>query len=280
MAVLRFGDTGEPVKTFQRNLNKIGALLLVDGDFGTATRDAIPDARSVVNMPGGPDADDALQSALSALSDPCPPLTSAGVTFIARAEVSSPASYRQSYCHPTWPSAQSGITIGIGYDLQFRSEADFRRDWEGSLSSDCLAQLLPALGKAGSSEMLARLRDLTVPLPAAIDAFISRSLPLFIDQTRGIYPQVDVLATEQRTALVSLVYNRGTRLTDSNPAVQDRREMRAIQQLLANGDLDAVPAQFESMTRLWDPAKLAGLIQRRRDEATLWRSGFSALMLG
>ena len=280
MAVLRFGDKGDPVKAFQRNLNKIGALLLVDGDFGTATRDAIPDARGVTKIPGGPDADDALQAALVTLSDPCPPLTSAGVTFIARAEISSPATYRQSYCHPTWPSAQSGITIGIGYDLQFRNEGDFRRDWGGRLTADCLTQLLPALGEVGSDEVLDRVRDLVVPLPAAVGAFISRSLPLFLTEARGIYPQLDGLATQQRTALVSLVYNRGPRLTDNNPTLQDRREMRAIQQLLADGDLDAVPAQFESMTRLWDPAKLPGLIQRRRDEATMWRSGFPALMLG
>ena len=105
--VLRVGDKGEPVKMLQRHLNKLGSLLLVDGDFGAATRDAIPDARTVLAMPGGPDADDALQQALAAFPDPCPPLTSAGVTFIARFEVGSPAEYRRQYCHPTWPSAKS-----------------------------------------------------------------------------------------------------------------------------------------------------------------------------
>jgi GH24 family phage-related lysozyme (muramidase) len=33
------------------------------------------------------------------------------------------------------------------------------------------------------------------------------------------------------------------------------------------------------MARLWDPQKLAGLVQRRRDEATLWRAGFTPLNL-
>lgn len=55
--------------------------------------------------------------------------------------------------------------------------------------------------------------------------------------------------------------------------------MRNIRALLAAGDVDAVAAQFESMTRLWNPATENGLIQRRRDEAALWRSGFAALKL-
>ncbi len=96
---------------------------------------------------------------------------------------------------------------------------------------------------------------------------------------RKIYPQVDALSPARQTALVSLVYNRGARLTDKDPVAQDRREMRAIRDLLAANSVDAVAGEFESMTRLWDPQKVAGLIQRRRDEATLWRDGFSALQL-
>ena len=55
--------------------------------------------------------------------------------------------------------------------------------------------------------------------------------------------------------------------------------MRAIRDLLATGRFDDVPGQFEAMTRLWDPVKVAGLITRRRNEAKLWREGFAALNL-
>jgi GH24 family phage-related lysozyme (muramidase) len=89
---------------------------------------------------------------------------------------------------------------------------------------------------------------------------------------------VDQLSPARRTALVSLVYNRGARLEDRE-ARQERREMRAIRDLLAAGRFDEVAAQFEAMTRLWDPAKVAGLIQRRRHEAKLWNEGFAALSL-
>lgn len=272
--MLRFGDKGDAVRSLQRDLNKLGSLLIVDGDFGSGTRDAIPDARAVVGMPGDSDADDALIDALAAVDDPCPALTSSGITFIGRAEVSSAAAYRQQYCHPTWPGDKSGITIGIGYDLQFYDEAGFRADWGQRLPEECITQLLPVLGQVGSVALLATVRALVVPLPAAVGAFVTRSLPKYMDQTRSIYPQFDALNESQRTALVSLVYNRGPRLADRKP--DDRKEMRAIQQLLADGDLDAVPEQFESMTRLWSDG---GLIKRRKDEAALWRGGFAALML-
>ena len=51
-----------------------------------------------------------------------------------------------------------------------------------------------------------------------------------------------------------------------------------IQDLLAAGNVDAVADQFDSMARLWDPG-LPGLVKRRHDEATMWRSGFAALAL-
>src|SRR5688572_11247793 len=116
---LRLGDHGEPVKVLQRGLNKIGGMLLVDGDFGPGTRDAIIEARQTLDMPGPPEADDELQAAIGAAPDPFPFLTAAGVTFVARAEVSSATAYRRKYRTPCWPGTASGITIGIGYDCQF-----------------------------------------------------------------------------------------------------------------------------------------------------------------
>ena len=91
MAILRYGDHGEAVKGLQRDLDKVGALLRVDGDFGPATRTAGVEARAAFALPGTePDvADEALRERLAAEPDPFPPLTSAGATFIAREEVTS-----------------------------------------------------------------------------------------------------------------------------------------------------------------------------------------------
>jgi peptidoglycan hydrolase-like protein with peptidoglycan-binding domain len=278
--VLRVGDQGPDVKSLQRGLNKLGAMLLVDGAFGGATRNAVTSARQSLGVPGPPDeADDSLQTLLNDIADPYPPLTAAGVTFIGRAEITSPDEYERKHKTPTWPSVGSGITIGIGYDLQFVTRAQFADEWRDCLPSPVIDRLARLTGFAGSATLLTTVSDLVVPLFAAATVFAKRTLPRFYALTRSIYPNLDDLPPAGRTALVSLVYNRGARLEDRDAAQQERREMRAIRECLARGDLDAVADQFDSMTRLWDPATLGGLVQRRRDEGTLWRSGFSAVGL-
>ena len=277
--VLRVGDVGDAVKALQRGLNRLGAMLLVDGHLGAGTGDAIVEARMTLGRPGPPEADDELQAAVAATPDPFPPLTAAGVTFIARAEVGSASEYRRKYQVPCWPSATSGITIGIGYDCQFVTREQLDRDWAGVLAPALLDRLAPALGKVGSADRLTQVHDVLVPLSAAMTVFAKRHLAQYLEQTRAIYAQVDDLGPARRTALVSLVYNRGARLNDKDPQRQDRVEMRAIRDLLASGRQEDIANQFDAMARLWDPAKLPGLIQRRHAEATLWRSGFAALQL-
>jgi hypothetical protein len=277
--LLKLGVSGAAVKVLQRGLNKLGSILLVDGGFGPDTRDAVVEGRVSLNLPGPPEADDAFQDAVAAFPDPFPPLTAAGVTFIARAEVGSPGGYRARYASPVWPGGQSGVTIGIGYDLRFADRNRLTADWADQLTPEALARLAPSCGQPGSRELCEPLRDLKVPLLAAVTVFLRRTLPRTLEQTRAIWPQVDGVEPARRTALVSVVYNRGSGLRDTDRTLQNRREMREIRGLLAAGLLDDVATQIESMARLWDPAREAGLIERRRAEAMLWRYGFTALHL-
>ena len=275
--LLKQGDNGASVKALQRGLNKLGEMVLVDGEFGTGTSAAVAGARLSLGLPGPPVADDAFQQAVLAAPDPFPPLTAAGVTFIAREEVSDGATYRRKFQRPCLPPAPSGITIGIGYDCQFtRTRADLEADWGDVLSPDAIALLEPTLGKVGTQVLLAQAGAVSITLGDAMRVFATRSLPKYFEDTRRIYPQIagGSLNPAQRTALVSLVYNRGTDLTGDR-----RREMKAIQGLLAAGRLADVPGQFESMTRLWKMSEAPGLIQRRRSEALLFRSGFAAVQL-
>jgi hypothetical protein len=274
--VLRFGDRGEAVKSLQRGLNKLGEMLLIDGHFGRGTRDAIVSIRDLLGLRGPAEADDELQQAVAAVPDPLPPVTAAGVTFIAREEVSDAPTYRRKHQTPTLPPASSGITIGIGYDCRFVTKEELEADWSGHLPATTIEQLVPATGKIGTPALLAQVSGVVVPLAAAMNVFVKRTLPKHMERTRSIYPQVAgaELNAAQRTTLVSLVYNRGTSLTGDR-----RREMQAIQDLLESNRIDEVADQFESMTRLWNEAEAPGLIRRRRAEATLWRSGFGALQL-
>jgi peptidoglycan hydrolase-like protein with peptidoglycan-binding domain len=278
--VLKRGIAGDPVKVLQRGLNKLGAMLLVDGDYGKGTEAAVADARETLSMPGPADvADDELQAAVAAMPDPFPPLTAAGVTFIARQEVSDASRYRTQYQKPCWPGSRSGITIGIGYDCSFVGADQLRADWGAALKPDVIAQLAGVVRKIGSDVLLAQVNAVVVPLPAAMKVFTATTLPRYLADARRAFPQIDDLSPWRRSALISLVYNRGAGLKDLNSVKQERKEMRNIRALLAAGEMEGVAAQFELMTRLWDPAKERGLIQRRRDEATLWRNGFAALKL-
>src|SRR5262245_43780656 len=239
--ILRLHDNGDNVKRLQRNLNKLGSALLVDGDFGPGTREAVISARTTLAVAAvgpasvaGPDeADDLLLTVLENVPEPFPSLGSPGVTFIARLEIGSPREYHQMYRRPEWPGETSGITIGIGYDLKFVTRAQFEADWAG-VPAATVNRLVPCFCATGSDALRNSLTDLDFPFEFAMKVFTDRTLPLFLDKTRSIYPQVDNLPRARKTALVSLVYNRGTDLDGDR-----RREMRAIRDRLAAGDFDA-----------------------------------------
>jgi peptidoglycan hydrolase-like protein with peptidoglycan-binding domain len=272
--MLSRGDTGDAVRALQRDLNKLGSLLLVDGEYGPGTEAAIADACAALGLPVRTNADDALTRALADAPDPCPELTAAGATFIAREEISNAELYRRHHSRPHWPGVDSGITIGIGYDLRFATPATLERDWGTVLPAAVRARLAPCLGIRGTRALRDSLADLRIPLPAAMRVYMERMLPEHCRRTRQAYPMLDSLGAARRTALVSLVFNRGALLDGDR-----RREMKRIRELLEAGRTDDVPAQFDAMTRLWNPATERGLIERRRREARLWRDGFAALRL-
>jgi hypothetical protein len=271
---LKRKDKGEPVKDLQRGLNRLGSLLLIDGDFGSSTEAAVVDARGNLRLPASHEADEELLEALAKVPEPSVELTAPGVTFIAREEVSSPGEYRRKYKHPVWPTQKSGITIGIGYDLRFADRAKLSADWGDVLRQDLIDRLAGVSGRPGSAEQLAQVADIEISLLEAVGVFLKRMMPEHIAHTRNAYPTLDTLPPHRRTALISLVFNRGSDLEGDR-----RREMKRIRDLLVAGDFEHVAEQLEAMTRLWDPVQEGGVIERRRYEAQLWRGGFEALLL-
>lgn len=259
------------VKRLQELLNKIGGLLETDGISGRNTRRAIADARALAGLPPGEEADQALIDWLEAQSAPSPDLPTRGVTFIAREEVGGRDFYEAHTATPHWPGEASGITIGVGYDLRFSTDI-FESDWGDKLSEEDLALLRPHLGKLGSKAEADALSSIRIPWTTAWQVFTRRSLPLQVDKTSGTYPTLPQLPGLCRSVLVSLVFNRGTRLKDK-PGKDTRREMRTIHDLLSEGRMDEVPEQLLSMRRLWPNSR--GLRERREREAALWRAGLA-----
>jgi len=206
-----------------------------------------------------------------------PAISQAAIDLIIASEVTDRATYERSYAKPTRPAGDSGVTIGIGYDLGQVSAGQFRADWAGHLTTAEMNRLAACCGVQGApAEPLARsLADLSIPWEAAVAVFSGVSLPAYTAATVAAIPGADRLPPDCLGALVSLAYNRGEAGFTKND--DRRREMRAIRAAIIDGHPEAVPAQFRAMKRLWAGLPgLAGLLTRRDAEADLFERGLNA----
>lgn len=209
------------------------------------------------------------------------------IAFLIAHEVTSVEHYNRVLCRPSLPGAQSGVTIGIGYDLGQVTAVRFREDWLPYLRHDLLDRLASCCGfqSAQARNPLMRVRDVVVPWEAADAVFRSRSIPHHLSLLLAAVPGLVALPEPCVGALLSLVYNRGP---GGFTAVTDRyREMRAIRAAIADGAPEAVPGQLRRMRRVWaqnpdDPeaewvpvANVAGLFDRRMAEAEMFERGLA-----
>lgn len=198
-----------------------------------------------------------------------------GLEEIVKFEVSSEALYNRKYQQPIWPKGASGVTIGIGYDLGYNSPAQIRAAWEDHLKEADILKLLKAAGKKGLEAKNALTNEiLTVKVPwlAALDVFYSTSLPIYARMTKLTYPKVASLHPDAQAALLSLVYNRGNKIDDTD----NRKEMRLLVDAVSNKDFLGMSKLLRDMKRLWAPT--SGLISRREKEATLVENGSYFIM--
>ena len=170
--------------------------------------------------------------------------------------------------HPEWPGAESGVTIGVGWDLGQTPASETSRAWSPHLNAATLALLVSVSGHKGQAakEVLKHVRHLVIPWTSAHSVFENVTLPTWYMRTLRIYPQMVDLHGDCAAALVSLCFNRGTSLTGER-----RREMCNIQALLRTGNLKEIPKQFREMKRLWPT--LEGLRRRRVQEGDLFEGG-------
>lgn len=277
------GDKGQDVALLQSELNKVGSMLSPDGDFGPGTERGVVYAQDIANQPITGVADPSLQIWLKAQSKPFENLHTDGVAFIAKEETGGLHYYEMVTCWPHYPGHASGITIGAGYDLRFNTEEDFRSTWGSCLPATHINELAKDIGKKGSKSRAVELKNkgIKVPFKSAWPILINRTLARFYHNTESIYPSIGNLPDLCRSVLVSIVFNRGPRLSGSK-----RKEMKEIQRILNRASeshlskeqkielLQEVEEQILLMKRLWAPG--SGLIKRRQSEANLWRDGLSS----
>jgi|GEM_PF-1159932 len=198
-----------------------------------------------------------------------------GYRFIISHEVSSKAYYDKKLVNPILPGEQSGITIGIGYDLGYKTESEFRENWSDLLSKADVVSLEACIGKkrSAAAALLASVRHVVVPYESAIKVYESDSVPKVYQELLGHFPKtvLDGLPSHCFAALVSLTFNRGASFQNAG----DRyREMRNIRDAILGNNLHTVPDLIRSMKRIWaGNPKVRGLLRRRDEEADLFEAG-------
>jgi len=271
--VLRLRDKGPDVTEAQGLLNRNGAILDSDGDFGGGTEDAVREFQGAVGVPVTGAIDASTWQRLRSLPEPSPDIPTRAVAFIGREEVGGRRFYDTQCARPTWPGGASGVTIGVGYDLGYQGAFD--ADWSDLLTSAQMSALRPWLGMKGNAAAAAptQLTGITIPWHAAWTAFIRRTLPQEVSATRRAFTRCEEMPRLCFGVLVSLVYNRGTSMVDTPGFPDSRREMREIRDGVASGRINDIPAAFRSMKRLWPEGN--GLRDRREREAKLFEEGLA-----
>lgn len=204
-------------------------------------------------------------------------LSQEAVDLILQFEIGGSRRYYERFlAKPSWPGGASGVTIGIGYDLGYSGDS-FAEDWEDKLSSSDFTRLSRTLGLKGSRGKAATsgVRDIVIGWDAAMDVFEHKTLPTYINQTLRAFPNSENLPPNAFGALVSVVFNRGPLVDNSDR----RREMKRIREILALGndreidkdDISDIADQVRSMSRLWPDNSRSDndLHDRRHAEADL-----------
>ena len=199
----------------------------------------------------------------------------AAIDMIVSFEVTSKAVYEQKYQRPIWPGGQSGVTVGIGYDVGYVKAAKLTADWQGKLPAAMIAELKHAVGVKGAPARLLAIElapRVVVPWEPAMAVFATVDLPNYSRDVRNGLANTAELSEDSFGALASLVYNRGASFQKAG----DRyREMRAIRAHMAARQFSAVTQDILDMQRLWP--NVPGLQRRRRQEAALFKQGLAAL---
>lgn len=186
-------------------------------------------------------------------------------------EVGGGQKYYEKYLSSfTWPGGDSGPTIGIGIDCAYYSKEELIKMFD-YLDEDNLKLVIGAIGKTGESGKIytkkLRMANIKMNWERAMQIFEEKTWIKFSKLAEKIYPELIYLCDDAYGAIVSIVFNRGTRLSGSS-----RVEMKNLINLISNKNYKGIASEIRKMKRLWVGKNMEGLIKRREDEALLVES--------
>jgi hypothetical protein len=201
------------------------------------------------------------------------PISDQAIALIVASEVSSSSTYNQKYKSPIWPKGQSGVTIGVGYDVGYVKPMELQIDWKDYIPANQILSLQPACGEKGPAarDILPTIPALVIAWPSAYAQFKHEMIPRYVGLVERSLENTSLLPSDCLGALVSLVYNR---CASFNLKGDRFSEMRQISDAMEAKNFTAIPGYIRSMKRLWGP-DLSGLWVRRDAEAKLFELGLA-----
>ena len=182
--------------------------------------------------------------------------------------------YYNKFCsRPTYPGGDSGVTVGIGYDLGYNSSIQIRMDWEGKVNGNLLAFMLKCVGRTGNNAKLMltpSVKGFVIDYDTAMRVFNECTLPRFQKLAEKTYPGLNELNETTQAVIVGLIYNRGASLSGDR-----RTEMAALVPAVAAKDYEEIAFQIDKMKRLWVGTTVSGLVLRREKEAQMIRESMA-----
>lgn len=197
-----------------------------------------------------------------------------GLQLILDQEVGGGRKYYDKFClYPIVPGGkdtQSGVTIGIGWDLGQNGHQGLVEEWQEYLSIEELAKLATVVGLKGdeAKRWLPQMRAISIPWEKALAQFQEYTIPRYAAMTQRAFPGIEKAPQCVQESLLSLVFNRGTSMKGPR-----RIEMIEIRKEIEAGNWSAIPAELRAMKRLWPQNK--GLRDRRETEAKHIEAGLS-----
>lgn len=201
------------------------------------------------------------------------PISPRAFDLIVEFEVSSRALYDARFQGAIWPGNESGVTVGIGYDVGYASEDELLGDWGGVIARPMLNALFGVRGVTGTAAKAAAAGlagQVNITFDAAIAVHRGKVIPRWIGLVEGKLANTALLSGDSLGALVSLTYNRGA----SFDAPGERfTEMRSIKAHMAARAFALVASDMRDMKHLWPDTP--GLQTRREREAQLFERGIA-----
>jgi len=195
-------------------------------------------------------------------------LSNKSLNLILEFEVGGGENYYNKFLkNPAWPGEQSGVTIGVGYDLGYVNKTEFTNDWKELPQKD-FDRLYKVVGIKGiaAKNLIKGLRDISIPWELSLKVFNTKTVTKFYNLTKQTFPNFDNLPEDAKGGLVSLVFNRGSALEGDR-----RREMKLIRdgmKLTSTFDqkaLSFIANQIRKMKRIWIGGSIEKGMSRRRD---------------